>query len=135
MLKLLYFAWVRERTGTASEELELPDNVSTVADLITVLRAKGDGYADAFESDDLVRVAGQPEPRRALITKFRLAMKSRSSHRLREANVIRVQEQDFDLGDELRGMSDGNHGIGGLCSFVGLVRDMAGGREYWRDDA
>ena len=57
MLKLLYFAWVRERTGTASEELELPDNVSTVADLIAALRAKGGGYTDAFESDDLVRVA------------------------------------------------------------------------------
>lgn len=57
MLKLLYFAWVRERTGTSSEELALPDNVSTVADLIAVLRTKGDGYADAFESDDLVRVA------------------------------------------------------------------------------
>ena len=53
-------------------------------------------------------------------------MKSRSSHRLREVNVIRVQEQDFDLRDELRGISEGNHGIGGLCSFVGLVRDMAG---------
>jgi molybdopterin synthase catalytic subunit len=23
-------------------------------------------------------------------------------------------------------LTDGNHGIGGLCSFVGLVRDMAG---------
>lgn len=57
MLKLLYFAWVRERTGTASEEFALPDNASTVADLIIALRAKGDGYADAFESDDLVRVA------------------------------------------------------------------------------
>lgn len=57
MLELLYFAWVRERTGTASEEFALPENVSTVADLIAALRAKGNGYADAFESDDLVRVA------------------------------------------------------------------------------
>ncbi len=57
MLKLLYFAWVRERTGTSSEELAVPDDVSTVADLIAVLRAKGDGYAEAFENDDLVRVA------------------------------------------------------------------------------
>ena len=41
--------------------------------------------------------------------------------------MIRVQTEDFDLGAELKALTDGNHGIGGLCSFVGLVRDMAGG--------
>ena len=40
--------------------------------------------------------------------------------------MIRVQEQDFDLGAELKAMSASKTGIGGLCSFVGLVRDMAG---------
>ncbi len=40
--------------------------------------------------------------------------------------MIRVQAEDFDVGAELKQMTDGNHGIGGLCSFVGLVRDMAG---------
>ncbi len=40
--------------------------------------------------------------------------------------MIRVQKHDFDLGQELKLLTDGNHGIGGLCSFVGLVRDMAG---------
>ncbi len=40
--------------------------------------------------------------------------------------MIRVQEHDFDLGRELAQLTDGNHAIGGLCSFVGLVRDMAG---------
>jgi len=40
--------------------------------------------------------------------------------------AIRVQAEDFDIGAELAAMTDGNHGIGGLCSFVGLVRDMAG---------
>ena len=39
--------------------------------------------------------------------------------------MIRVQAEDFDLGDELKKMTAGNTGIGGLCSFVGLVRDMA----------
>ena len=41
--------------------------------------------------------------------------------------MIRVQTEDFDLGAELKALTAGNHGIGGLCSFVGLVRDMAGG--------
>ena len=43
--------------------------------------------------------------------------------------MIRVQQEDFDLGRELAALSTGNHRIGGLCSFVGLVRDMAGGEE------
>lgn len=41
--------------------------------------------------------------------------------------MIRVQREDFDLGAELKAMTDGNHQIGGLTSFVGLVRDIAGG--------
>jgi molybdopterin synthase catalytic subunit len=39
--------------------------------------------------------------------------------------AIRVQEEDFDVGAELAALSDGDHSVGGLCSFVGLVRDMA----------
>lgn len=38
--------------------------------------------------------------------------------------MIRVQREDFDLGAELAALSAGNPRIGGLCSFVGLVRDM-----------
>lgn len=38
--------------------------------------------------------------------------------------AVRVQREDFDLGAELKALSADNHSIGGLCSFVGLVRDM-----------
>jgi molybdopterin synthase catalytic subunit len=41
--------------------------------------------------------------------------------------MIRVQREDFDLAAELKAMTGGNHQIGGLTSFVGLVRDIAGG--------
>lgn len=41
--------------------------------------------------------------------------------------MIRVQEEDFDPGVEIQNMSEGNLAIGGVCSFVGLVRDFAGG--------
>jgi molybdopterin synthase catalytic subunit len=40
--------------------------------------------------------------------------------------VIRVQEQDFDVGAEIAALTAGKHEIGGVVSFVGLVRDMAG---------
>jgi molybdopterin synthase catalytic subunit len=42
--------------------------------------------------------------------------------------VIRVQREDFDVGAELAALSRGNTGIGGVTSFVGLVRDVAGDR-------
>ena len=39
--------------------------------------------------------------------------------------MIRVQREDFDVGVELARLSAGKLGIGGVCLFVGLVRDMA----------
>jgi molybdopterin synthase catalytic subunit len=41
--------------------------------------------------------------------------------------VIRVQREDFDVGAEIAALSQGRPGVGGVCAFVGLVRDMAGG--------
>ena len=40
--------------------------------------------------------------------------------------TIRVQREDFDLGAELAALTRGKTGIGGIASFVGLVRDVAG---------
>ncbi len=40
--------------------------------------------------------------------------------------IIRVQEADFDVGAEMARLSDGHPGVGGVASFVGLVRDVAG---------
>ena len=40
--------------------------------------------------------------------------------------MIRVQTEDFDIGAEIGKMTAGNFEIGGLASFVGLVRDYAG---------
>ncbi len=40
--------------------------------------------------------------------------------------MIRVQREDFDVGAELAELIAGNHKIGGLAVFVGLVRDIAG---------
>ncbi len=57
MVKILYFAWVRERIGTASEDVTLPDDVATVKDLVAWQRGRGDGFAEAFAEGDLVRCA------------------------------------------------------------------------------
>ncbi len=42
--------------------------------------------------------------------------------------MIRVQREDFDPGAELAALTAGNAGVGGVVSFVGLVRDMAAGQ-------
>ena len=39
--------------------------------------------------------------------------------------MIKVQREDFDIGAELARLTDGNTTVGGLASFVGLVRDLA----------
>lgn len=42
--------------------------------------------------------------------------------------AIRVQTEDFDVGDELARLRAGNPGIGAVASFLGLVRDVAEGQ-------
>jgi molybdopterin synthase catalytic subunit len=39
--------------------------------------------------------------------------------------MIKVQREDFDIGAELASLTAGNTKIGGLATFVGLVRDLA----------
>lgn len=56
-MKALYFAWVRERIGTAEEDIFPPEGVATVAELIGWLGTKGEGYAAAFENRTLIRTA------------------------------------------------------------------------------
>ncbi len=53
-MKLLYFAWVRQKIGKSEETLALPAGVSTVRDLVRYLHTRGPGYADAFA--DLARL-------------------------------------------------------------------------------
>ena len=56
-VRLLYFAWVRERTGLAHETVELPADIATVADVVVWLKGRGANYAAAFERVDVVRAA------------------------------------------------------------------------------
>jgi molybdopterin synthase sulfur carrier subunit len=57
MVKVLYFAWVRERIGKAEETVEPPPAVVTVAELIDWLAARGEEYAHAFEQPGVIRAA------------------------------------------------------------------------------
>jgi molybdopterin synthase sulfur carrier subunit len=56
-VKLIYFAWVRERIGKPHEEVDLPASVVTVADLLRWLKSRGEEYENALQYPDVIRVA------------------------------------------------------------------------------
>ena len=56
-VKLVYFAWVRERVGLAEEQATLPDTVLTVAELLAWLAGRGEHYAHAFDNPKVIRTA------------------------------------------------------------------------------
>lgn len=57
MTKLIYFAWVRERIGKPSEDVELPAEVKTVRDLLGWLKGRGEEYEEALRFPEAIRVA------------------------------------------------------------------------------
>lgn len=56
-MKLLYFAWVRERLGKTEEDVAVPADVTTVAELMEWLAGRGEEYAHAFENRKVIRAA------------------------------------------------------------------------------
>jgi len=56
-VRLLYFAWLRAKIGTAEEELDLPSQVHDVNSLLLWLKSRGPGYAEALKDLKTVRVA------------------------------------------------------------------------------
>ena len=56
-VRIVYFAWVRERIGKGSEDIELPADVKTVGDLIAYLSTLGEEYAEAFSVPNVIRAA------------------------------------------------------------------------------
>ena len=60
-MKLLYFAWLKTKTGIAEEEVDPPAEVATVGDLLGWLKGRGPGYAEALADLQIVRVAVNQE--------------------------------------------------------------------------
>ena len=56
-MKLIYFAWVRERIGKAEEDIDLPVDVLTVGGLLDWLKTRGEEYEAALEHPRSIRVA------------------------------------------------------------------------------
>jgi molybdopterin converting factor subunit 1 len=60
-MRVLYFAWVRQRVGVAEEEVAPPPEVRDVAGLITWLSARSPGHAAAFAATRQIRAAVNQE--------------------------------------------------------------------------
>jgi molybdopterin synthase sulfur carrier subunit len=60
-MKILYFAWLREKIGTSEEHLSLPAGVRTVAALVDWLSAQAPRYALAFSHPQSLRCAVDQE--------------------------------------------------------------------------
>ena len=56
-MRVLYFAWVKEKTGIAAEDIDPPKSVTTIAELIDWLKARGPEFANAFARSEVIRAA------------------------------------------------------------------------------
>lgn len=60
-MKILYFAWLKERIGSGEEEVTPPDGVGTVGALLHWLAGRSEGHAAAFADPAVVRAAVNQE--------------------------------------------------------------------------
>lgn len=56
-VKILYFAWIREKIGRGEETIILPDHVASVSQLIQLLCEKGPEYEAALSDPSTIRIA------------------------------------------------------------------------------
>ena len=60
-MKILYFAWLRQKTGIDAEDVEMPPEISDVAALLDWLKKRNSNFADALADFDSIRVAVNQE--------------------------------------------------------------------------
>lgn len=56
-MRIRYFAWLKQRTGIAEEELDPPAGLRTVADLMAYLGQRHPRFAEVAGSGGVVRCA------------------------------------------------------------------------------
>lgn len=56
-VKLVYFAWLRERFGMSEEQVDIPESVISVSDLFDWFETRGEAFANVMEHRDILQVA------------------------------------------------------------------------------
>ena len=60
-MKILYFAWLRQRTGSGEEDVSPPESVRDVASLVDWLKQRNPVFAEALADTSTLRVAVNQE--------------------------------------------------------------------------
>jgi len=60
-VRLLYFAWVKQKAGISQEDVTLPGEVRDVSGVISWLKTRGEGYEAAFADLSVIRCAVDQE--------------------------------------------------------------------------
>ncbi len=60
-MKILYFAWLRQKTGIDAEDVEMPPEILDVGGLLDWLKERNSNFADALADFDSIRVAVNQE--------------------------------------------------------------------------
>ncbi len=60
-MKMLYFAWLKTKTGVSEESVTPPAEVTKVSELLAWQQARGPAFADAFADLTALRVAVNQE--------------------------------------------------------------------------
>jgi molybdopterin synthase sulfur carrier subunit len=60
-MKILYFAWLRQRVGAGEETVDPPAEVRDVAGLVAWLKTRGPGHAEALRDTSAIRIAVNQE--------------------------------------------------------------------------
>lgn len=132
-IRILYFALLRDALGRAQEELEVPEDVTTVAGLREWLRGCGEPYATALGNARRVRAAvnqEMAEPDDAVKAGDEVCLLSAGDRRLiMSLTTIRVSEADFNPGEEIERLIESSPEAGGVASFVGVVRNRNDGND------
>ena len=56
-MKLIYFAWVREKVGISEETQTPPETITNVGELVEWLKTRGDVFREVFAENKVIRVA------------------------------------------------------------------------------
>lgn len=56
-MRIVYFAWLRERLNKTEEDVELPASVQTIGELMDWLKTRGEEYEYAFDNPKVIRAA------------------------------------------------------------------------------
>lgn len=56
-MRIVYFAWLRERLDKTEEEVDLPASVQTIGELMEWLKTRGEEYEYAFDNPKVIRAA------------------------------------------------------------------------------